>query len=79
MEEKEKPASEIPIESRDDSISGYVEPVSLEVRLSHICGEKVEQCCNYEIRGKGAVTLQLTSPTHRLMSHIRDTGVRWYP
>jgi hypothetical protein len=54
-----------------------VQPVNLSITVSHICGEKIEQCCNYEIRGQGAVNLQLISPTHRLMSHMRDTGP-WY-
>jgi hypothetical protein len=56
-----------------------VEPVELNVIVSHICGEKIEQCCNYEIRGKGTLNLHITSPTHRLMSHLRDTGAKWFP
>lgn len=40
-------------------------------------GEKIEQCCNYEIRDAAGKRLRLNSSTHRLMSHMRDTGVRW--
>lgn len=40
-------------------------------------GEIIEQCCNYEIRGADGARLRQNSATHRLMSHMRDTGVQW--
>jgi hypothetical protein len=50
-------------------------PVNLNIKTSHICGTRVEQCCNYEITGRGPFTLQLPPVTHRVMTALRDTNV----
>lgn len=55
---------------------GPFSPVDLHIRVSHICGEQIEQCCNYEITGKNhaGISIMLPPVTQRLMSHVRDVA-----
>jgi hypothetical protein len=52
-----------------------IQPVTLSAKPA--TGERIEQCCNYEIRGEDGERVVQNSPTHRLMSAMRDTGVSW--
>lgn len=52
----------------------FFQKLDLDITVSHICGEKIEQCCNYKITGKGPLTLHLPPVTNRMMSHMRDNA-----